>query len=538
MQVKKFEAPTMADALKIIKSELGPEAIILSTKNHRKGFGLLSRASVEVTAAISDKALQKKQITERIVPQAQKESFESLPASAQAEIYENFTGYVKQRRQENIQKKKGAADSAGGRPITKTPYSEISDEIHASTKSTQKANHGTPRGVRAFPQPSAQRKNTNENAALAASVRDTLARLDAAEAQGATSITMGAGATASEYSRNGKITANSDRAPDARAEYARNGKITSALVAAAEAGTQTAIPVAALQEDVQKLKGMLEEIKSEQNALADTRIAETGSAELNGEFQNLLRNGIDKKYATQLVKQVSFTLAAEDLRDADRILDALAIELMTNVKVEDPFDFEAGPKRQQILALLGPTGVGKTTTIAKLASQAILQKNLKVGLINVDSYKVAALDQLATYAKILNVPFREASSAAELDRALSEFKPMDLILIDTSGRSQRDAESLAQMKTLLAAAPSVKPLLIMSATTRDQELYDVVGRFRIFNPTGLVFSKLDECATYGCVYNVAVKTGLPLTYFTVGQRVPEDIELATRERLAALILDL
>ncbi len=523
MQVKKFEAPTMADALKIIKSELGPEAIILSTKNHRKGFGLLSRASVEVTAAISDKSLQKKQITERIVPPAQKESFEGLPASAQAEIYENFTGYVKQRRQENIQRKKGAADSAGARPITKTPYSEITDEGHAGharAKEAQKVSSRPQRENQALPQQQASARNSN--AALAASVRDTLAHLDAVEAHGATFIAMGAGAAAPEYSRNGKITSNLDHAFGARSGPAQ----------------APAVPVAALQEDVQKLKGMLEEIKSVQNALADTRIAETGSAELKGEFQNLLRNGIDKKYAAQLVKQMSFTLAAEDLRDDDRILDALAIELMTNVKVEDPFDFEMSFKRQQIFALLGPTGVGKTTTIAKLASQAILQKNLKVGLINVDSYKVAALDQLATYAKILNVPFRQASSAAELDRALSEFKPMDLILIDTSGRSQRDAESLAQMKTLLAAAPAVRPLLIMSATTRDQELYDVVGRFKIFNPTGLVFSKLDECATYGCVYNVAVKTGLPLTYFTVGQRVPEDIELATRERLAALILDL
>ncbi|HRK02468.1 MAG TPA: hypothetical protein PLH57_07355, partial [Oligoflexia bacterium] len=278
-----------------------------------------------------------------------------------------------------------------------------------------------------------------------------------------------------------------------------------------------------------------EELKNEQAMIADSRVAESAGDAVYAEFQNLLRNGIEKKYASLLTKHVTLVLPREAQRDPDRVLDALAVELMNGIRIEQPLDVLSDQKK--VLALVGATGVGKTTTIAKLASQAILKKGLKVGLINIDSYKIAATDQLATYAKILGVPFRQAGTASELERALAEFKPMDLVLIDTSGRSQRDTENLLEMQKILKSA-GVESLLILSAPTRDQELYDILTRFSIFDPKGVVFSKLDECTTYGCIYNVAQRSGLPLTYFTVGQRVPEDIEVASRERLASLILDL
>lgn len=479
MQVKKFEAPTIAEALKLVKTELGPEAIILSTKNHRKGFGLLSKASVEVTAAVADKSLAKKQITEKVVPPATKEAIGKMPASKQAEIFEGFAGHYADKRAKGRTNVAAAESKSRVETAPAQRYVDIADDAIAAP---------------------------------------------------------GPGAPA--YGRNGRIRTAEE--PQQKSGTVGNGQ----HVAGSGQGVTVDLAsiqieeMAGMQEEIQRLKSMLEEIKSEQTQLADARIPETTGDEMQVEYQNLLRNGIDKRYATALLKQVSFALPRDKQRQSEQVVEALAVEIMNNVKVDNPLDLKGPGGERRVFALVGPTGVGKTTTIAKLASQAILQKNLRVGLINVDSYKVAALDQLATYAKILNVPFRQASNAAELDRALTEFKPLDLVLIDTSGRSQRDSESLSQMRSLLSECSAVRPILIASATTRDQELYDIITRFKIFNPTGLIFSKLDETATFGCIYNVAARTGLPLTYFTVGQRVPEDIEPASRERVADLILDL
>lgn len=190
------------------------------------------------------------------------------------------------------------------------------------------------------------------------------------------------------------------------------------------------------------------------------------------------------------------------------------------------------------LALIGPTGVGKTTTVAKIASEAILRRGCKVGLINLDSYKVAAFDQLGTYSKILNVPFRSTATSEELASALRDFQGLDLVIIDTTGRSQRDPESLGEMQAMLRDIPDLSTYMVLSVTTRDSELYDMASRFSMFHPRGLIVSKLDEATIYGAIYNLFQKVKIPLAYFTTGQRVPEDIEEATPERVAALILDI
>lgn len=522
MQVKKFEAPTMAEALKLIKAELGPEAIILTTKQNRKGFGLLSKASVEVTAAISEKAFAKKKVTDRLIPAAQKEVFDKLPASTQSKVYDNFGEYVVNRKIENAQRQGRipTTNSNVNANVNATPTRPEANQFAAP-----KANLGTGATSEGYNRGSARTVNANIPQAQTVKKNEPKRYVDITDEEVQTNYSN---------SRTRLDTASEHHSSHHKAHQTVN-------VDGREVYTAREV---ALQEDVKKLKSMIEEIKSEQVALSDTKAVENSSVYLYEEFQHLLRNGIDKKYASKLIKQASFDLEGVDRSNHEKIYDTLAIEIMNQVKVDDPFDFntknhnmELG-KNKAVVALVGPTGVGKTTTLAKLASHAILHKNLKVGLINVDSYKVAAVDQMATYAKILNVPFRSATNAVELDRALAEFKPLDLILIDTSGRSQKDSESLSQMHSLLKSIPNLKSMLIMSATTRDQELYDVVNRFKMFDPSGLIFSKLDESATFGCIYNVAMKTNLPLTYFTVGQRVPEDIELASRERLAALLLDL
>jgi flagellar biosynthesis GTPase FlhF len=323
-----------------------------------------------------------------------------------------------------------------------------------------------------------------------------------------------------------------------------------------------AAPKMTMEEEVRLLKRMLEELKTSQDsqvpsgsgaqALMNPGAAQNANGSLatpalQDAYEQLVLNGIDKRYAWNLLKQVSFELGDDRANNPDDVLDQVAAEIMQSTEIGAPLSeaiaradatdarVAGGPV---ILALVGPTGVGKTTTVAKMASEALLRRNLKVGLINLDSYKVAAFDQLGTYAKILNVPFRSCGTADELRAAIQDFQSLDLVIVDTTGRSQRDPEQLKEMQGLLGQIPQLRTQLVLSVTTRDAELYDMANRFSMFRPQGIIVSKLDEATIYGSIYNVSQKVKLPLLYFTTGQRVPEDIEEASPERVAALILDL
>jgi flagellar biosynthesis protein FlhF len=190
----------------------------------------------------------------------------------------------------------------------------------------------------------------------------------------------------------------------------------------------------------------------------------------------------------------------------------------------------------RIIALVGPTGVGKTTTTAKLAAMYALNRGNKVALITMDIFRVGAVEQLKTYSKIMGIPLDVASTPKELERAVERHSDCDLILVDTAGRSHKDTEKLEEMKGYLQSSIQSEIFLCLSATTKDRELEEILNRFSIFPISKVVFTKLDESESFGCIVNLLIKANLQIAYFTTGQRVPEDIEVATSERLAELIL--
>ena len=447
MQVKKYEAPTIQEALDHIKRDLGPEAIILQTKSNKKRFGLLSKPSVEVTVAVSERALGKKKTVEKKLTPALREAYQKLPATQQARVHEKIE----------------ATD-----PLSASAAS-VRDQVQLKSQSTKKYADILDEGVRA-------------------------------SARGAV-----AGAV-----------------PRVREDFAQNTESLRRIV------EETRKPQTAELLD-----------SSGAQALLKTQALSTPA--LQEAFEFLLVAGVDKKIAFALLQKASFSLGESACRDSEQVMDQVAQELIDHTEVSSLFENskknETG-RDPMLLALVGPTGVGKTTTLAKIASVAQIKRGLKVGLINFDSYKVAAFDQLATYAQILQVPFRSVANADELKIAISDLQSMDLVLIDTTGRSQKDQESLREMSLALDAIPGVRRELVLSATTRDTELHDMGKRFGIFRPEGLIFSKLDEAMTCGAILNLTHKLKLPLIAFTTGQRVPEDIEDATAERLTALILDL
>jgi len=187
------------------------------------------------------------------------------------------------------------------------------------------------------------------------------------------------------------------------------------------------------------------------------------------------------------------------------------------------------------VALIGPTGVGKTTTIAKLAAHYALVEKRRVGLLTLDTYRIAAVEQLRTYSEIMNLPLKVARNAGEVPGALEALGDRDLLLIDTAGRSQKNIVHVAELRALLGAV-ECETHLVLSASTRLRDLLQQVDRFGGPGVDRLLFSKLDETTTYGTLATVALETRIPVSYLTTGQKVPEDIEVADPDRLATLAL--
>jgi len=189
-----------------------------------------------------------------------------------------------------------------------------------------------------------------------------------------------------------------------------------------------------------------------------------------------------------------------------------------------------------VVALIGPTGVGKTTTIAKHAAKLKLDEKRKVGLITIDTYRIAAIDQLKKYADIIGSPLRVVGNPEDLRDAIAAMSDCDYVLIDTAGRSPKDTLKLNELKTFLEAANPEEVHLVLS-TTASRECADLaIERFADVRVDKLIFTKLDEANHVGTVLNIIRAVKKPLSYVTTGQDVPADIEVARGRRIAQLIL--
>ncbi|GIV08824.1 MAG: flagellar biosynthesis protein FlhF [Fimbriimonadales bacterium] len=231
---------------------------------------------------------------------------------------------------------------------------------------------------------------------------------------------------------------------------------------------------------------------------------------------------------------VEIEIAHELLRRVPRIpqnaaVDALKRTLMARIPIGGALPRES--RHRQVAVLVGPTGVGKTTTIAKLAAIHALDYNRKVALLSLDTYRIGAIQQLRTYADLMKLPLHIATTAEEVQEGLELFSDYDLVLVDTIGRGQRDEAHLQAMRQALQPVKGVV-YLTLSATADTATLLDAAARFAIFEPDAIILTKLDEAARLGNCVNLALRSEQPLAYFTTGQRVPEDIALADAQALA------
>jgi flagellar biosynthesis protein FlhF len=189
-----------------------------------------------------------------------------------------------------------------------------------------------------------------------------------------------------------------------------------------------------------------------------------------------------------------------------------------------------------VVILVGPTGVGKTTTIAKLAGRLALIEKKKVGLITIDTYRIGAVEQLKTYAEIMNLPFKVVITTKEMEAAVDSMKNCDVILVDTTGRSSKNTMQLSELRAFLGKVHSDFINLVISCTTKNSDIDTILDGYNILNYNGIIITKLDETTTYGSILNILYKGQKPLRFLTTGQNVPDDIKSMTVEEIINLVL--
>jgi len=249
-------------------------------------------------------------------------------------------------------------------------------------------------------------------------------------------------------------------------------------------------------------------------------------------YRQLVDCDLPKETAQELLKKVLQTIPKHELHDLAKIWNHLNTLVASEIATVNPWEFDGTQKRA---VLIGPTGVGKTTTIAKLAANFALVAGKNVGLITVDTYRIAAVDQLKAYADIIGVPIRIAYSPQDLTDALRAMEDRDLVLIDTAGRSHRNRMQMAELKTFLDGIDA-EIHLVVSATTKDRDLSDIIHAFSGIDVDRLIVTKLDETSGFGILFQATNKTRAPIAFITTGQSVPEDIEVAEPEKITQMIL--
>lgn len=441
MLVKTFQAPTMAEALRLVKAELGPDAMILSTKKEQTGgiFGFFSKQVVKVTAAID--------------PQRP-----ALPPPAPPPPREKY-------ERERTAKEEFESSMLG--PLARE-LKELRERVESLAKRDEDLRQHQP--------PASQ------------------------------------------------PTEDTSRLPGDNSLNLNN------------------IP----RQDLEEIKKLLLNtlIKSQEGSAKtvqwpDTTLVETtlqaGGAEEDPAQSPLLQELERQGIAPDVKEKILETLNALPVEQGEQSLKGrLGQAFGRLIKFAGLLRLKKNAPR--VIALVGPTGVGKTTTTAKLAAMYALNRGNKVALITMDIFRVGAVEQLKTYTRIMGIPLEVASTAKELEKAVERHAQYDLILIDTAGRSHKDSEKLEEMKGFLESTVQPDIFLCLSATTKDRELEEILNRFSVFPISKVVFTKLDECESVGCIVNLLLKANLQIAYFTTGQRVPEDIEVATSEKLAELIL--
>ena len=289
-----------------------------------------------------------------------------------------------------------------------------------------------------------------------------------------------------------------------------------------------------LEEKLDNLQTLLEKQLSQKESkmqVEDFKSEEREKPEQNNERTNFLKllynkmidNEVNEKYANDIIVEIDKNCKP------DVTMDFMLSEIYQRMilKLGKPSVMDENEEGPKVIFFLGPTGVGKTTTIAKIASSFRVEHKKKVALLTADTYRIAAAEQLRTYANILEVPFRVVYTANEITSAVEDFREYDYILVDTTGPSpnnEAQCESMNDLINSVDTAAQKEVFLVLSASTKYRDLMKIADTYKGIADYKLIFTKLDETSTLGNIYNLKLYTGATLSYVTCGQNVPDDIE--------------
>lgn len=483
MQVKKFEARSMKEALEMVKRQLGPDAIILSARDHGNRFGLVGDGSVEITAAVSEETLQKKRFAESRMKPEIKEKFLSSPARKQRQIMDNFV--------ESYQRSSPQPSSSGGRPAGNFRYADIHDE-----------------GVE-----------------VEANVAQT--RIKDAASKAWDALRSGEGM---ELIRSAPVPTPTAKAPSS----------AQTVAPIHSAPTQSQLPAQypadylAMKAELEGLKKIFTEFKQMPQNFSG---AHPGSQygfpyDFSACFEKLVQAGMKEDLVVELLTEAQDNLPIQKQKSRGLIEGWVAKRILDNTDV-------TGDKlKSRIQCFFGPRGSGKSSSLIKMASQAVIEKHKSIAILTTDTMKVGAIDQMRIYSQILNVPFGIVKRSQDWSYFLEQLADVDMIFCDFPGLSLRDSEELSLLKSLLPMNTQIESHLVLSAVAKNSDIEEACRRYDQVNFDSLIFNHLDEASNHGTIYNSMRHFEKPLHSFGVGPRLPEDVEMATKERVLDLIFKL
>ncbi len=435
MQVRTFESKDMASGLQMIKKELGPDALILSTKTIRdKSAGILGKRLFEITAAIDGDPPASFSGSSKFAIPPQKRS---LDDTSEALAFRHVVD--------------DSLDQYLSRPAALAEKPEPTPQLF-----TQKT------------------ENQPDQTSLQGEVAE-LKELVKTLAQQINQIS------------------ESERAPEPESQVALQVKNTSF------------------------------NNRNTTNQIQGDHILST-----------LIQRGINVETARTVTNFIRESLTEQELANSEYVQTTM-VDIIQNLIEVTPINTEP-PQQQQRIAFVGPTGVGKTTTLAKIAAAYLKKHSNSVALITIDTYRIAAVEQLKVYGDIMNLPVDIVITPDQLREALDKHKDKELVLIDTAGRSPKDHLSLDELSNFFEAELNIEKHLVLSASTREDELLNTVEQFQCLEITNTIFTKIDECLNLGVLLNVQLQNPTPLSYLTNGQKVPEDLLHITPQRVAKLIM--